>query len=587
MAVISFIVDHRPPYMQDQERAFSLLDLPLGVGSLLEHHFQEIMIAEPEETYIFPTFEIDETYQRRIFEATSGNGKVVPLAEQKSLLENLEGGDIIYVRDSRYWVEDVPTVSELIEACQTDRTVANVISTVKGMAPNHERIIFDDDGQIKRVRRLYDKISLSKNTHLKVIASAMPQQLAETATIFPLDQARLEIISHGIPSRDHMTQKRLFDLFDSGDVLELNRRILADQIKVADPPQGYVYRGPNVLVAKTASVHQSARTVGPVIVKDGATIAANTTVIGPCVIGYRAQVDIDSVVARSILLDDHVVERGRQVIDAIGKVGSNGNGSDHAAYAGTLLMPDTWDETRSTHESDAGQPVGSGKPCLSPARAHKRLYMGSKRIFDMVVSLVGLLFLLPFFPIIALLLKLDSRGPIFFVHRREGVGGREFPCLKFRTMVSDAHRMQRRLYSQNEVDGPQFNLANDTRITRLGNILRKFNIDELPQLINVLVGHMSLVGPRPSPFRENQICMPWRNARLAVRPGITGLWQICRHDRGEGDFSQWICYDVAYVRHMSFWLDMKILFYTFVSCVVGWKYISMKTVLPNADHHCD
>jgi lipopolysaccharide/colanic/teichoic acid biosynthesis glycosyltransferase len=81
--------------------------------------------------------------------------------------------------------------------------------------------------------------------------------------------------------------------------------------------------------------------------------------------------------------------------------------------------------------------------------------------------------------------------------------------------------------------------------------------------------------------------MPWRNARLAVRPGITGLWQICRHDRGEGDFSQWICYDVAYVRHMSFWLDMKIIFYTVVSCLTSWKYISMKTVLPNADHHCD
>ena len=115
------------------------------------------------------------------------------------------------------------------------------------------------------------------------------------------------------------------------------------------------------------------------------------------------------------------------------------------------------------------------------------------------------------------------------------------------------------------LDGPHFKLDRDPRVTRVGRVLRASNIDELPQLFNVLVGEMSLVGPRPSPFRENQVCVPWREARLSVRPGITGMWQVCRHDRDSGDFHQWIEYDLMYVRNLTIWLDLKILLATLVT----------------------
>jgi lipopolysaccharide/colanic/teichoic acid biosynthesis glycosyltransferase len=121
------------------------------------------------------------------------------------------------------------------------------------------------------------------------------------------------------------------------------------------------------------------------------------------------------------------------------------------------------------------------------------------------------------------------------------------------------------------MDGPQFKLHRDPRVTRVGRLLRTTNLDELPQLFNVVLGQMSLVGPRPSPFRENQVCVPWRQGRLSVRPGITGLWQVCRRDRASGDFHQWIYFDLLYVQHMSLWLDLKILVATVITLGGRWS----------------
>jgi len=194
------------------------------------------------------------------------------------------------------------------------------------------------------------------------------------------------------------------------------------------------------------------------------------------------------------------------------------------------------------------------------------LHAAIKRMMDVTFSALGLIALSPLLGLVSLLIKMDSAGPVFFIHRRERKGGKNFPCVKFRTMVAGAHQWQRELYRRNELDGPQFKISRDPRITRLGRWLRVTNIDELPQLINVLLGHMSLVGPRPSPFRENQVCVPWRLARLSVRPGITGLWQICRGRRvARGDFHEWIYYDIAYVRHFSIWLDVKIILATIIT----------------------
>jgi lipopolysaccharide/colanic/teichoic acid biosynthesis glycosyltransferase len=221
---------------------------------------------------------------------------------------------------------------------------------------------------------------------------------------------------------------------------------------------------------------------------------------------------------------------------------------------------------------DAPAPVLSVEPSnVQDSRSTPSgAYAAVKPALDAVAAVLLLLLLSPLLALIAALVKLESKGPVFYRGRREGKGGRMFECLKFRTMFVGADDQQRELAGQNQVDGPQFKLAHDPRATRLGRVLRALNLDELPQLLNVLALEMSLVGPRPSPFRENQLCVPWRDARLSVRPGITGLWQVCRHHRAQGDFHQWIHYDLLYVQHMSLAVDLKILAATVLTLGGHW-----------------
>jgi len=190
----------------------------------------------------------------------------------------------------------------------------------------------------------------------------------------------------------------------------------------------------------------------------------------------------------------------------------------------------------------------------------------SKRLFDIAFASLALLLILPIFPLVMLAIWIEDGRPFFFAHRRETMGGKEFPCIKFRSMRNDADAVQKQieLKTANKADGPQFFIDPnaDPRLTRVGRIIRKLNIDELPQFINVLLGHMSVVGPRPSPRRENQFSPEWREARLSVRPGVTGLWQIMRTRAPGMDFQEWIKYDIHYVENLSWSLDLWIIWKT-------------------------
>jgi exopolysaccharide biosynthesis polyprenyl glycosylphosphotransferase len=180
-----------------------------------------------------------------------------------------------------------------------------------------------------------------------------------------------------------------------------------------------------------------------------------------------------------------------------------------------------------------------------------------KRVIDIIGALAGLLVFAPAFALVAVAIKLDSRGPVFFAQERVGLNRRRFRAYKFRTMIEGAEMKQEELEPLNEAQGPVFKIENDPRITRLGRWLRQLSIDELPQLFNVLQGNMSLVGPRPLPVRDvKRIDVRWHKRRFSVRPGITCLWQV---NGREPQFDEWIRSDMQYIDNWSLGLDLKIL----------------------------
>jgi exopolysaccharide biosynthesis polyprenyl glycosylphosphotransferase len=183
-----------------------------------------------------------------------------------------------------------------------------------------------------------------------------------------------------------------------------------------------------------------------------------------------------------------------------------------------------------------------------------------KRTFDVVMSAFLLLVLSPLLALIALLVRLSSRGPIIYRSYRPGIGGEPFPCLKFRTMFTDAHERQQDLEAFNEGTGALFKIRMDPRVTRVGRFLRRYSLDELPQLVNVLRGQMSLVGPRPLPERDFDQLEDWHKKRYLVLPGVTGLWQIS--GRSELDFDDLVRLDFLYLERWSVGLDLAIMLKT-------------------------
>jgi exopolysaccharide biosynthesis polyprenyl glycosylphosphotransferase len=186
-----------------------------------------------------------------------------------------------------------------------------------------------------------------------------------------------------------------------------------------------------------------------------------------------------------------------------------------------------------------------------------RFQAAAKRVCDVLVSSFGLLLLAPLLGTVALAIKLTSRGPVIFRQQRVGLRGRPFTLLKFRTMVVGADLQLDRLLAQNEADGPLFKLRHDPRVTRIGRFLRRYSLDELPQLVNVLRGEMSLVGPRPPLAEEVALYEEWQLDRLEVRPGITGLWQVS--GRSALSFEDYIRLDLFYIENWSIAYDLFIL----------------------------
>ncbi|HQG45873.1 MAG TPA: sugar transferase, partial [bacterium] len=211
----------------------------------------------------------------------------------------------------------------------------------------------------------------------------------------------------------------------------------------------------------------------------------------------------------------------------------------------------------------------NGFPLLEFETFHaKEWQLFIKRIMDLAIASVSLAIFSPVLLLVAVLIKLTSKGPVLFKQTRIGLNGRKFTLYKFRSMVEDAEARKKDLLQQNEMDGPVFKIKRDPRITTIGWIIRKTSIDELPQLFNVLMGDMSVVGPRPPLICEVEDYKVWQRRRLSLKPGITCIWQVS--GRNKIGFDKWMKMDLEYIDTWSLWLDVKILFKTFFVVLTGY-----------------
>jgi lipopolysaccharide/colanic/teichoic acid biosynthesis glycosyltransferase len=238
------------------------------------------------------------------------------------------------------------------------------------------------------------------------------------------------------------------------------------------------------------------------------------------------------------------------------RAGDNGraSGHDHAAENGRA-------GAHADEKTDDDAPATQSTRARSLNTLLAQPLPAWKRSLDVVASSLGLLALSPLLVVAGATVKTTSRGPMFFLQEREGLGGRVFWMVKFRTMVQDADAVKGHYANLNEQDGPAFKIDNDPRLTAIGKLLRKTNLDELPQLWNVLRGEMSLVGPRPLPVAESLACTAWQRRRLDVTPGMTGVWQA-QPRRNSIKFADWMRMDLAYASRRSLKRDLSLILKT-------------------------
>ena len=407
-----------------------------------------------------------------------------------------------------------------------------------------EKLLVSPDGRVEGVNRVYDSNGSSLATggehcwpSIIVMSKSAMQRLLDVALPQRINQWAAVMLRAGLRVQGCTLHGRAYDLHDKEQLHELADVVLRTRTEWICRTGGLIERAPRVWLGRNVRIAPSAEVIGPVVVGDDVEIGADAVVVGPTVIGRGSHV------AKGMVLRRCLLEPGSTV------------GSESVQLLRSFRpRPAVERPIRIQSVVEAG-PVHGGSRYAA--------YCFTKRAMDIVGSIVLLVLTLPFYAIIAVAIKANSPGPVFYGHLRQGRGGKPFRCWKFRTMVTNAEELKKKLMAQNEVDGPQFKIKRDPRIFWVGHWLRRLNIDELPQFWNVLVGQMSLVGPRPSPERENQMCPAWRDARLSVRPGVTGLWQVSRRRDTDTDFQEWIYYDVQYVKKQSIWLDIKILFRTF------------------------
>ncbi len=469
----------------------------------------------------------------------------LPLPQR--IVDQWKKGRWLTVLNGRFVTEvDYDWLFGLLHKLRADVVAVNVDP---GLRAGHDKVLITRGNRIVGFRRYYED-----TTEQAPVCKDWPDLLfVRTSVLDKLIVADTLCLSFpSFVSRCHR-----------GSLLFRSTR-MAGRLLDLDSPKGllaHLENCPDSGMAGTTA-GQNVRQIGRVFLGRNVAIGRDAVIIGPVLIGENATIARGALIRTSIIGPGVCVGR-EEVIDSQVVMDSVSDSS----HPGSISVSTNLDRLTTTLKASSNSSrVQASRYRIWPRFSYARCF---KRLADILAATVVLLLFAPVLPIIALVVKLTSSGPVFFRDRRQGLHGKNFNCIKFRTMVVGADKMQGKLRRVSQVDGPQFKMGNDPRVNKVGEFLRDTYIDEIPQFFNVFAGHMSVVGPRPSPAAENTLCAYWRDARLSVRPGITGLWQVCRTRQPMKDFQEWIHYDTEYVRNTSFRLDAWICWQTVKKMVMN------------------
>lgn len=463
----------------------------------------------------------------------------------------------LVISDGRFVAQIVPQlIGQVLNTAQADMVTINARPE---LLAGRERLRVTSDGKVAGFRRLYfDSVQPAAVTpswpHHAFIRTAVVHRVL-TGGGLPLSFSELlnSFLSKRLTVRAFNIGGTLLDLNSQHDLLaflaQALKRFLKNRAKEARR------------LADTCEISEDARLLGPVLFGNKVYIGPNALIVGPTIICSGAKVPADAVVRASVIASDVSLPRAQVIQNRFVTDRNSEHNRNRSERAITATQPKIVQTIVGAHNRPTHNNLFAGNFRFWPRLSYAGCF---KRIADIVAATTVLILFAPFFPAIALAIKLTSQGPVFYKDTRQGRYGRTFSCLKLRTMLMGAEKIQDKLRFLNVADGPQFKMPDDPRLSKIGPFLRDTYIDEVPQFINVLLGKMSVVGPRPSPESENTLCPYWRDARLSVRPGITGLWQVCRTRRPMQDFQEWIYYDTRYVRDLSLKMDLSICWKTFV-----------------------
>jgi len=556
MRIWPVFIDARPEYL-DAAPERSLLLFPVGTATLLRHLVD--LVAPLTKSHPIVLSSCGTTPRlRSAFESSCPGVRLAGgSAEITDWLAEVDSSDTLLLLDSQQIPRRAAELARLTGEHEEDAgTIQHLVASAHGIGAARERVSLDAAGRVRGITRHFEPVASPSIIGVLATRMTVPCALAaRLGDVRSLSELRSSLAARGFASRDVRARGGVHDLASSFGLLAASESFIRaaaasrNEAQMDNGPCAAIYVGAGHDVAPTA------RLIGPVVVHANATIEQHVTIVGPAVIGEGARIGAGATVAQAAVAPCCEIPPGAVVRSRV--------------CCGRSSADRTTEQRLATFREQLVRIDLAEDPPGPPAvRASRRVSELVKRSCDVLVSFVALVCLLPVVAAVAILVWLESGRPVFYGDPREGRNGRTFRCWKFRTMYVGSDLAQRELRALDHTDGPHFKIERDPRVTKIGRFLRTSNLDEIPQLFNVLCGEMSLVGPRPSPFRENQVCVPWRQGRLSVQPGITGLWQVCRHDRENGDFHQWIEYDLLYVQHQSVWLDMKI-FAATVATVAG------------------